>query len=307
MRLVDNPDMSRLHAICKGFVLTAATLLFFTNSIGYLEPIGDVKEPLVSQFYHFDFDNVKKGPWLNARAVLLVNYENGEVLHARNAEQVKSIASISKLVTAMVVLDNGVDLNRTEKITRDDARRSSRSRLRVGSELTLRDLLYASLASSDNRAARVLARAVSGSIEQFAAEMNAKVADLGLTQTVFYEPTGLDERNVSTAHEVAKLLHYAYKYELIAEFTAEKQHRARYHNKKNYARLLPNTNRLLWSRYDVLAGKTGYIQAADYCLTSLVRNKKGERLTLVLLGVPGDRLRFKEARRLLDWGYRHVG
>jgi D-alanyl-D-alanine carboxypeptidase len=71
--------------------------------------------------------------------------------------------------------------------------------------------------------------------------------------------------------------------------------------------LLPNTNRLLWSRYDVLAGKTGYIQAADYCLTSLVRNKKGERLTLVLLGVPGDRLRFKEARRLLDWGYRHVG
>jgi D-alanyl-D-alanine endopeptidase (penicillin-binding protein 7) len=158
MRLVDNSDMSRLHAICKGFVLTAATLLFFTNSIGYLEPIGDIKEPLVSQFYHFDFDNVKKGPWLNARAVLLVNYENGEVLHARNAEQVTSIASISKLVTAMVVLDNGVDLNRTEKITRDDARRSSRSRLRVGSELTLRDLLFASLASSDNRAARVLAR-----------------------------------------------------------------------------------------------------------------------------------------------------
>jgi len=306
MRFVDIPDMTRLWAIGKGFALTAAAVLFFTNSLGFMEPPGGSPSTVFSQDYHLDFDHVRKGPWLNAHAVLLVNYDNGEVLYARNADKVRSIASISKLVTAMVVLDKGVDLSRTEKITKEDARRSSRSRLRVGSELTLSDLLFAALASSDNRAARALARAVSGSYENFADEMNAKVRELGLTKTKFFEPTGLDERNVSTAHEVARLIHYAYDYDLIAEITAQKKHRARFLNRKNYVRMLPNTNRLLWSPYHVLSGKTGYIRAADYCLTSIVRNRKGERLTLVLLGVPGDHLRFKEARRLLNWGYRQL-
>jgi len=306
MRAVDIPDMSKLWAIGRGFILTAAVVLFFTNSLGYLESVGDSSVKVLSQGYHLDFDHVLDGPRLNARAALLVNYENGEVLYSRNADEVRSIASISKLVTAMVVLDKGINLERTEKITPEDAQHSSRSRLRVGSELALRDLLYATLASSDNRAARALTRAVSGTPERFTDEMNAKVRELGLTRTHFCEPTGLDSGNVSTAREVAKLIHYAYDYELIAEFTAQKEHRTRFLNRREYARMLPNTNRLLWSRYGVLAGKTGYIQASDYCLTSIVTNDKGERLTLVLLGVPGDRLRFKEARRLIDWGYRQV-
>ncbi len=305
-QVVDNFLMTRILYWARLAVSVAAVLLVFTASGGYLEPLSAGSNQVISTGYHFDFDQVRKGPYLNARAVLLVNYDNGEVLYARNADKVRPIASISKLVTAMVVLDQVEDLNRIETITREDAKRSSRSRLRTGSKLSLRDLLKATLASSDNRAARALARAVAGSREEFAKLMNAKVRELGLVNTVFYEPTGLDSRNVSTAHEVAKILHYACKYDLIAEITSAKQHSVQFANLKYRTGKLPNTNRLLWSRYRVEAGKTGYIRAADYCLTSIVRNKKGQRLTLVVLGVPGDRLRFKEAERLLRWGFRQI-
>jgi D-alanyl-D-alanine endopeptidase (penicillin-binding protein 7) len=207
----------------------------------------------------------------------------------------------------MVILDSGIDLDtNTATIPKADARRSSRSRLRVGYELTLRDLLYAAMLNSDNRAARALARAVSGSVEAFTDKMNEKARSLGLLKTVFYEPTGLDKRNISTAHEVAKILHYAYDYPLIAHISSSKRHQTTVLNRKRTKVPMANTNLLVHSRYKVMAGKTGYIRAADYCLTSLLKNKKGEKLTLVVLGVPGDKLRFREARKLLDWGFRQI-
>jgi len=176
----------------------------------------------------------------------------------------------------------------------------------VGTRMTLLDLLHSALMVSDNRAARALARATSGSIEAFAADMNQKAADLGLSQTRFFEPSGLDSRNVSTAHEVAQILHHARSYPLIAKITSKKKYTVRFLNRKNGRLALGNTNRLIWSPYWVLTGKTGYTRASDYCLTSLVKNRDGERLALVVLGVPGDKLRFKEARRLLSWGFKHI-
>lgn len=256
--------------------------------------------------YQFDFEAVKKGPYFNLKSAILVNFDNGEVLYSKGADRVRSIASISKLIMAMVVIDKCPDLNQTQTITKSDARRSSRSRLRVGTKMTLLDLLHSSLMCSDNRASRALARATAGSIDEFAKLMNAKARELGLSHTHFVEPSGLDKRNVSTAHEVAKILHYANDYTLIAKITAKKSHTARLLNTKSKKLKMANTNLLIWSKYWVLAGKTGYIQASDYCLTSLVKNKAGERLTLVVLGVPGDKLRFKEARRLLDWGFRSL-
>jgi len=127
-----------------------------------------------------------------------------------------------------------------------------------------------------------------------------------LDNTLFYDPTGLDEHNVSTAHEVAKILHHAYEYKLIAKITSKKRYGAKVLNKKHVYLQFPNTNRLVLSPYKVLAGKTGYIIASDYCLATLVKNNKGERLTLVVLGVPKDKLRFREARRLLKWGFRNI-
>lgn len=302
LKMFNRKTLPKVLLMLAGFVFFSANTVYFMD-----QPVGPLMAA-ADPTYHFDFDKVcEKGPYLNLKSAILVNYDNGEVVYSKNSEAVRPIASITKLVTAMVVLDHKVDLNATETITKEDARRSSRSRLRVGYEMTVEDLLYAALMSSDNRAARALARATCGDRESFVKEMNLKARRLGLKHTRFFEPTGLDERNVSTAHEVAKILHYAYDYELIAKITAEKRHMCTIINRKRYNKVqMANTNLMIHSKYNVLSGKTGYIQESDYCLTTLLKNKAGERLTLVVLGVPGDRLRFKEARRLVDWGFRQL-
>ncbi|RKX27310.1 MAG: hypothetical protein DRP47_06745 [Candidatus Zixiibacteriota bacterium] len=284
-------------------LLMMAAFVFFSANTVYILEAGDYTEEIgFRKRVEFDFTNVQKGPYLNLKSAILVNYETGDVLYARNADAVRPIASISKLVAAMVILDKEIDLNQTETITKKDAYRSSRSRLNRGFEISLYDLMHAALMNSDNRATRALARATSGSIEAFVDDMNHKVQQLGLKETRFADPTGLDSNNVSTACEVAKILHYVYKYDLIAEITSKKRYRVKIQNRKNTWRNMVNTNLLMHSPYKVLSGKTGYIRAADYCLTTLARNKQGQCLTLVVLGVPGDKLRFREARKLLDWG-----
>jgi serine-type D-Ala-D-Ala endopeptidase (penicillin-binding protein 7) len=301
--------MIRRSTLPKVLLLLAGFVFFSANTVHFLgEPATDgALHASIGKNYQFDFDHVRKGPYLNVKSALLVNYENGEVVYSKDHDTERPVASITKLVTAMVVLDSGIDLDSvTEIITRTDARRSSRSRLLIGYEMTLRDLLHACLMNSDNRAARALARAVSGSIEEFAVQMNRKVKKLGLENTVFYEPTGLDARNVSTAHEVAKILHYSFDYELIAHITSLQRYDCRVLNRRNRIVPMANTNLLIHSRYGVLAGKTGYIRAADYCLVTLVQADDGQRLTLVVLGAPFDRIRFREARKLLDWGVKQL-
>jgi D-alanyl-D-alanine endopeptidase (penicillin-binding protein 7) len=289
--------------------MLAAFVFFSANTVYFVE--GDDKTALrvpVKSAYHLNFDHVReKSPFLNVKAAIAVNFDNGEVLYAQNADTPRPVASISKLVTAMVLLDSGLDLDTiTATITKEDAYRSSRSRLRIGYELTLRDLLYCALLNSDNRAARAISRVVSGSYEACGDAMTRKARTLGLTRTVFREPTGLDSENISTAHEVARILHYARDYDLIARITSTRRQRVTVVNKKRTYLQMANTNLMVLSPYRVLSGKTGYIRASDYCLTTLLQNNEGERVTLVVLGVPGDRLRFKEARKLANWAFGEI-
>jgi D-alanyl-D-alanine endopeptidase (penicillin-binding protein 7) len=300
--------MSNRRRLARTLLMLAVFVFFSANTVYFLEiPNGGIAA--ADKTYDFDFSHVPAGrkPHLNLKSALLVNYSNGEVLYARNADIQRPIASITKLVTAMVVLDNKIDLSSTATITKEDAKQSSKSRLRVGYQMTLLDLLYAALLNSDNRAARALARVTGGTTEEFVRMMNLKVKQLNLQNTVFYEPTGLDQRNVSTATEVAKILHYAYDYDLIRRITSQKSRVCCILNRKNRTIRMANTNLLVNSRYKVLSGKTGYIRASDYCLTTLVENSRGERLTCVVLGVPGDNLRFRETRRLVEWGFGQVG
>lgn len=291
----------------KVLLMLAAYVFFFANSVHILESGQSDLQASVSPNYDFVYgDYTESGLGLNLKSAILVNYLNGQVLYARNPDEPRPIASLTKLVGAMIILDKGVDLNLTETITREDAYHSSRSRLRIGYKLTLKDLLVAALMNSDNRAMRALARATCGTSEAFTAEMNHKVRSLGLHQTVFCEPTGLDDGNLSTAQEVAKIVQYAYDYPLIAGITSDKSCKVSVVNRKGRTLQMVNTNLLLLSPYDVLIGKTGFIRAADYCVAALVQNKSGEKLTAVVLGAPGDKLRFREIRKMLDWGYRHI-
>ncbi len=291
----------------KVLLMLAAFVFFFANSVHFLESTDSSVQASVSpkKSYELEYgDFTKDGLGLNLKSAILVRHDNGQVLYARNSDVERPIASLSKLVAAMVLLDSKTDLSRTEKITKQDAYRSSRSRLRVGYELTLRDLFVASLMNSDNRAQRALARACSGSQEVFTAAMNRKARSLGLMHTVFYEPTGLDERNVSTAQEIAKIIHYAYQYQLIANITSGREHKVTITNRKSRPLQMANTNLLVLSQYKVLTGKTGYIKASDYCVAALVQDSSGRKLTAVVLGAPGDKLRFREIRRMIEWGYK---
>lgn len=298
---VERKKLPRLLLLLAIFVFLSA------NTVHFVETSDGDLWASTEKDYFFDFDDAaNRGIRLNLKSAIAVDYSNGDVVYARNADTPRPIASLTKLMTAMVVIDNGIDLSTTAVISKEDARRSSRSRLRIGYELTLKDLLYAALLSSDNRAARTLARSVAGSYEAFASLMNSKARSLGLKNTVFFEPTGLDERNVSTAHEVARLLHYALDYKLIERITTMKRRMVRVVNKKNKQLPMANTNLLIHQQHKVLGGKTGYIRESDYCLATTIRNRAGKMLTVVVLGVPGDKLRFRECRRLADWAFQKI-
>lgn len=256
----------------------------------------------------FDYESVRPNPpKVNLRSVIVVDSDKGQVLYAKNADLVHPIASISKLVAAMVVLDQKIDLDSMQTITQDDAYQSSFSHLRVGWQMSLRDLLYTALMISDNRATRALARAVSGTYDKFVVLMNQKAQELGLHNTVFGDPTGLDSENVSTASELAMVLGQAYKYNMIASITSQRERVVTFRQRKRLRTLqLRNTNHLIGSQYQVLVGKTGFIEASAYCLATMLKNSRGERLTMVLLGAPRGGQRFREARKLADWGFKQI-
>lgn len=299
--------MIDLKTLPKVLLFLALFVFFSANSIYILEADSYPFSDNLNKNIYFNFENSQSdGIKLNLKAAMVVNYDNGNVIYSKNSEQVRPIASLTKLVTAMVLLDKKIDLSRTAVITKEDAFRSSKSRLRVGYELTLKDLLHAAMLSSDNRAARAIARTVSGSIEAFTEEMNIKVRKLGLENSKFFEPTGLEPNNISTAHEILKILHYSYQYKQIREITQKKIYFVKIKNRNNKKLQMVNTNIIVHSKYKVLAGKTGYTIASDYCLTTLVKNKQGERLSVVVLGVPGDKLRFREARKLIEWGFKQI-
>lgn len=288
-------------------IVIGATWILGTNDV---VEVSSAQAMVVSKApdYSLDFHRAKtSGLAVRLKSALVVNFDDGSVLYAKNPDDVRSIASISKLMSAMVLLDRQPDFEQTVVITREDAYQSSRSRLMIGYKMTLNDLLYTSLMVSDNRATRALARAVCGSYDKFADEMNAKAKSLGLVNTQFVEPTGLDERNVSTASEVAKLLYHARSYPLIARITSTTNYRVKILNRRRpITKSISNTNLLMHSPYNILAGKTGYIRASQYCVVSLIQNRAGERLTVVALGAPGAMSRFREARKLADWGFKQI-
>lgn len=258
----------------------------------------------------FDFelpdDNISRAIYLNLKSAIAIDNVTKEVLYCYNADEVRPVASISKLLTAMVILDR-YKPDTVIKINKQDSRRSGRSIFRVGDEVIARDLLHAALLQSDNRAARALARVVAGSIEDFVKLMNKKARALGLKDTKMYEPTGLDERNRSSAADCARLINSAtILYPEIARITRLKKYVFKPINRKRSRRLI-NTNKMVFSKYRVLAGKTGYIIKSDYCLATILENGAGERITVVVLGAPGPQTRFREARRLANYAFKKIG
>lgn len=283
-------------------------IMYLADALVVTESVSEtlsIESPAKNKFFEMPDSNINRDIYLNLKSAVAIDNKSGRVLYCQNAQKVYPIASISKLLTAMVVLDN-YRPDTVIQISKKDARRSARSLFRTGTKVRMKDLLHAALLVSDNRAARAMARAIAGSYEKFAELMNKKTRQHGLKNTKMYEPTGLDERNRSTAEDVARLVNAAYKkYPEIARITSLKKYVFKPVNRKRSMRLV-NTNKMVYSPYRVRIGKTGYIIKSDYCLTTIVSNKAGEEVTLVVLGSPRSSIRFKEARRLANYAFRKI-
>ncbi len=232
-----------------------------------------------------------------ARAAILVDPASGEVLFEKNSSRSVPIASLTKLMTALVFVEQKPDMSRMAEVLPTDLAGGGLTRLRKGEQVSLDDLLHMSLMCSDNVATRILARSTKLSPADFIARMDQKAVELGLTQTTFVETTGLDARNVSSASDVARLLHAAAHDPVIQGICTTRSYTV---TTGRRAHVFGNTNRLLYGdRYEILGGKTGFISQAGYCFATWVRSQ-GRDVIAVVLGAPTGATRFADASRLIQ-------
>jgi D-alanyl-D-alanine endopeptidase (penicillin-binding protein 7) len=250
---------------------------------------------------HFKLDDAGDVvPDVRAEAAIIYNPVNGKVLWESNSTTRRSIASITKVMTATVFLENQPDLTREVTVQAADVRAASTTYLRTGYKLTTDDLLHLLLIASDNAAARVLARVSPYGSQGFIERMNAKAKELGLESTSYADPSGLLADNTSSAYDLARLITYVSGDDRIASIM-----RTPYYT-VNIGRsqiTVHSTNQLVMNGdVDVQAGKTGFISKAGYCLATLLRLPQGgPEVAVVVLGAKSNPGRFWETRHLFNW------
>jgi len=239
-------------------------------------------------------------PDLHAAAAIIYNPETNEVLWESNSQDKRSIASITKVMTATVFVESEPDMTAKITVDRSDVRAASVTYLRANDVVSVGDLLHLLLIASDNAAARVLARVSPWGSGGFVARMNEKAAELGLRSTSYADASGLDAANVSSAYDMARLISYASSDERIASIM-----RVADYTVQTDRRAIPihSTNQLVRKGdIDVLAGKTGFISKSGYCLATLLQLPQvNQQVAVVVLGARSNTGRFVETRNLLQW------
>ncbi|MDN5836693.1 MAG: D-alanyl-D-alanine endopeptidase [Nitrosospira sp.] len=239
---------------------------------------------------------------LRSHAALILDAKHGRILFNKNADTVMPIASITKLMTAIVVLDAKLPLNEGISIEAADIDviKNTRSRLRVGANLTRRELLRLALMASENRAAASLGRTYPGGIHAFVAAMNDKAFELGMGNSYFVDATGLNSANVSPARDLAKLVDSAYKYKVIREYSTTAAHAVAFVDEDRSLRF-SNSNNLVRSRHwDIDVSKTGFLSEAGRCLVMQAKIT-GKPVIIVLLDSWGKNSRIGDANRIKKW------
>jgi D-alanyl-D-alanine endopeptidase (penicillin-binding protein 7) len=265
-----------------------------TREIGRMRALQDAMTP------HYKTDaNGELVPDLRAAAAIIFNPANGQVLWQENAQEKRSIASITKVMTTVVFLEDNPDLNQDVTVERSDVYAASTTYLKANDRLTYGEVLHLVLIASDNAAARVLARVSHGGTASFVERMNEKALELGLENTSFADPSGLNPANVSSAYDLSRLISFAASDERIAPIMQT----ATYTVKTNRRAIsIHSTNRLVMEGMDVVGGKTGFIGKAGYCLATLLRlPQSNNQVAVVVLGAHSNPGRFWETRHLFNW------
>ncbi len=239
---------------------------------------------------------------LASGSALLIDLQTNQVIYQSKADQVVPIASVTKLMTAMVVLDAKQSMSEelTIDISQTPEMRGVFSRVKLGSTLNRHDMMLIALMSSENRAAASLAHHYPGGYNAFIAAMNAKARSLGMDHTHYVEPTGLSIHNVSTARDLSKLLIAARRYPMLSELSTTREKTVAF-KKPNYTLGFHNTDHLVnKSNWDIRLTKTGFTNEAGHCLV-LLTTMGGRPVAMVILDAFGKYTHFADATRLRTW------
>ena len=240
-------------------------------------------------------------PDVRAAAAIIYNPETNQVLWEENSQTQRSIASITKVMTATVFLENDPDLSQVVTMQRGDVFQASTTHLRANDKVTADDLLHLLLIASDNAAARALARTSPLGTDGFIRRMNEKAEELGLESTRYADPSGLLSENVSSAYDMARLITHASQDERISSIMRTPEYTVYSGGKRPIT--FHSTNHLLREgNVDVRAGKTGFITKAGYCLATVLRlPQSSQDVAVVVFGARSNAGRFMESRNLFNW------
>ena len=237
---------------------------------------------------------------LKSSVALVIDQDTNEVVVSKNSEAVLPIASLTKLMTAMVMVEAKLPMNDTVTVTPEDVdtEKNSTSRLTVGTALTRGELLHLALMSSENRAAHALGRTFPGGLMAFVSAMNTKARSLGMADTRYVDPTGLNSGNQSSARDLVSLVKAAYQQPLIRELSTSHEHAVRLGTRQVQFR---NTNSLVRNpAWDIGLQKTGYIVEAGRCLV-MQAQMSGRKFIMVFLDSTGKYSRQADAERVRRW------
>ena len=239
-------------------------------------------------------------PDVRAAAAIIYNPETNQILWEENSQTQRSIASITKVMTATVFLENNPELTEPVTVQRGDVFQASTTHLHANDKVTTDDLLHLLLIASDNAAARALARVSPLGSEGFIRRMNEKAEELGLESTHYADPSGLLSENVSSAYDMARLITHASQDERISSIMRTNEYTV-YSGKRPIT--FHSTNHLLREgNVDVRAGKTGFITKAGYCLATVLRLQgSSQDVAVVVFGARSNAGRFMETQNLFNW------
>jgi len=247
------------------------------------------------------FTGLDGNPDLRSASALVVG-ANGDVIYGKDIDTVRPIASITKLMTAMVVLDADLSLDEPVTVTKADRDliQMTGSRLEYGATLSRREMILLAIMSSENRAASALGRTYPGGLQEFVRQMNAKADALGMSRSQFADPAGLRVENQSTARDLGRMIQAALDYPLIREASTTRRIEVRPYRKRGPLTYV-NTNRLLKNEaWDIALSKTGYLNESGRCLVMQVM-LEGEPVSIVLLNSFGKLTPFGDSNRLRKW------
>jgi D-alanyl-D-alanine endopeptidase (penicillin-binding protein 7) len=273
-----------------------ATSIIFVLAAAFL-PLS-VSAQVTADMATFDYSSI------SAKAALVLDANTGKILTSNNSAALWTPASLTKLVTAMVVFDTKPNLNKIVTMAASDEVGGARLATRAGTKYKLKDLLYDSLINSHNNTTAAVARSTGLSMDAFTARMDAKVVSLGARHSQFGDPTGMDVTNQITAEDMAVIAKAAFAYPQIRTIMQTSSYKFVAVNNKKMVHTARNTDKLLGeSSFSVVAGKTGYLDESMYNFVAQLHRPSQDDLIVVVLGVKNGPSRFAETKALALWAW----